>query len=113
MSKARNTSLILGVALTVVVAVVVVIAVWPDPNPYAGLDGDSILSQVEEANASLEDQTKIIDPERKLTGFKNAESLLLELRDALPTELLPLRNLAVLRAAQLVANLDLEGWPSC
>ena len=101
--------------LCVVVLILVAIAVaavvtmlWVFPNkPYANLDGDRVLEQIAEANGALEDLDMIIG-DRKTTGFAVAEPIYQSLIEQLPEELLPIRNLAVLKASQALVE-DFSG----
>ncbi len=102
-------------SLGVLVAVVIIVAlaigvsrllVTPN-NPYANIDGDLVLEQIAEANGALEDLDMIVG-DRKTTGFAVAEPIYQSLIEQLPEELLPVRNLAVLKASQALVE-DFSG----
>ena len=97
----------------VVVIVLLGVGLWlytrlsPSKPTLTDVDGDSALDRIAEANGALEDLDMIIG-DRKATGFSVAEPIYRSLIEQLPGELLPVRNLAVLKASQALVE-DFSG----
>ena len=97
----------------VVVIVLLGVGLWlytrlsPSKPTLTDVDGDSALERIAEANGALEDLDMLIG-DRKATGFSVAEPIYRSLIEQLPGELLPVRNLAVLKASQALVE-DFSG----